>query len=180
MNPENEFLSWEGSFIAEESSFMLLPVGEYDFLIKNMERKYYDGAGSIPNGAPYAEVHLECTGPNGSSLVKDKLFLMKSWQWKLTQFFTSIGQAPITGQPFTPNWSQVIGSKGRLKIKINTSNNDPDKKFNNVDVYLEPKQPMQNSQTNFNQAPPVQNNQKQPSFNQPTQQQNNWSNPGTF
>ena len=179
MNPENEFFSWDGSFTAEESSFKLFQPGEYQFKVTNMERKMYNGqSDKIPNGAPYAEVTMEFTGPEGTTLVTDRLYLMKNWQWKLTQFFSGIGQSPVIGQPFTPNWSQVIGSQGTAELEINTYNSKGEERKNNrIKEYKVSSQPTQQS---FNQAPPVQNNQQQPSFNQPTQQQNNWSNPGTF
>lgn len=180
MNPENEFLSWDGSFTAEESSFKLFQPGDYPFVVTNMERKMYNGqSDKIPNGAPYAEVTMEFTGPEGKTNVIDRLYLMKNWQWKLTQFFSGIGQAPVIGQPFTPNWSQVIGSSGTAKLNINKYTSKGQERQNNqVEEYLKSASPQQQS---FNQAPPIQNNQQQPNFNQPTQPQNNWSNqPGAF
>ena len=39
MNNENEFLGWDTGFIAEESTFALLPAGEYQFTVTGMERK---------------------------------------------------------------------------------------------------------------------------------------------
>lgn len=180
MNPENEFLSWDGSFTAEESSFKLFQPGEYQFTVINMERKMYNGqSDKIPNGAPCAEVTMEFTGPEGKTNVTDRLYLMKSWQWKLTQFFSGIGQAPVIGQAFTPNWGMVIGSKGTAELEINTyKSNGEDRKNNRIKEYKVSSQPTQQS---FNQATPVQNNQQQASFNQPTQpQQNNGFQPGKF
>lgn len=180
MNPENEFLSWESSFIAEESSFKLFQPGEYPFVVTNMERKMYNGkSDKIPNGAPYAEITMEFTGPEGTTLVTDRLYLMKNWQWKLTQFFSCIGQSPVIGQPFTPNWGMVIGSKGTAKLEINTyTSKGEERKNNRIKEYKPSSQP---SQQTYNHASSVSNNQPQPSFNQPAQQQNSWSNqPGAF
>lgn len=195
MNPENEFLSWESSFTAEESSFKLFQPGEYPFVVTNMERKMYNGkSDKIPNGAPYAEVTMEFTGPEGKTNVIDRLYLMKNWQWKLTQFFSGIGQSPVMGQSFQPNWSQVVGSRGTAKLIINKYNSKGQERQNNqVEEYLKSPTPQQQS---FNQAAPVQNNQQQANnwtlggeapnqgmnadnFNN-NQQQNNNSQPGTF
>lgn len=182
MNPENnEFLSWDSSFMAEESSFKLFQPGDYPFTVTNMERKIYDGkSDKIPNGAPYAEVSMEFTGPEGTTTVTDRLYLMKNWQWKLTQFFTGIGQAPVVGQPFQPNWGMVMGSKGTATLEINTyTSKGEERKNNRIKAYLEPanNNPVQNQkpqqqpnnwspgggQVN-NQQPPVQNQQQNNGF----------------
>jgi hypothetical protein len=183
MNNDNEFLAWGDSFIAEESNFTLLPAGEYPFTVTNFERKIYDGnSDKIPNGAPFAEIQMEFKGAEGTTTVTDRLYLMKKWQWKLTQFFESIGQAPVIGQPFNPNWNGVIGSHGTAKLAINkyTSNKSGKEVSNNqVNEYLKPaknagtvqnfQQPNQNQQQGFSQ--PNQNFQQnnQQGFQQPNQ-----------
>lgn len=187
MNPENEFLSWDSSFIAEESSFKLFQPGEYQFTVTNMERKIYDGTSTkIPNGAPYAEVTMEFTGPEGKTNVIDRLYLMKNWQWKLTQFFSGIGQAPVMGQTFQPNWSQVIGSRGTAKLNINTYTSKGQERSNNqVEEYKvsSAAAPQQQSQPN-NWTPggsaPNQGNNAENFNNQSNQQQNNGFQAGAF
>lgn len=100
----NEFLGWDEGFTAEESQFTLLPEGTYPFVVTKMDRKVYEGNSSkIPNGAPYAEVTIKVDGGEyGSTNIVERLYLMKSMQWKLTQFFAGIGQDVIIGQPFKP------------------------------------------------------------------------------
>lgn len=173
MNQENEFLEWGDSFIAEESNFKLFQPGEYPFIVKKMERKIYDGQSTkIPNGAPYAEITMEFSGPEGTTLVTDRLYLMRSWQWKLTQFFSGIGQAPVVGQPFTPNWGAVIGSQGRAKLEINTyMSKGSERKNNQVKEYLEHQgqvqqfqQPTQNFNQSQNYQDPNQPNRNEPAF----------------
>lgn len=141
-NEENEFLGWGDSFIAEESSFTLLPAGEYPFKVVGFERKIYDGnSDKIQNGTPYAEIEMEFTGAEGTTRVFDRLYMVKKWQWKLTQFFTGIGQAPVIGQPFSPNWGAVVGSQGRAKLAINkytSSKTGKENKNNQIDEYLAP------------------------------------------
>lgn len=184
MNQENEFLGWGDSFIAEESSFKLFQPGDYSFTVINMERKIYDGqSDKIPNGAPYAEVSMEFSGPEGKTTVTDRLYLMKNWQWKLTQFFTGIGQAPVMGQPFTPNWGQVVGSRGTATLEINKYMSKGEERTNNrIKEYLEPNSvnPVQNQQQPFNQAPTQQFQQSQPMQNQQAPTQNSGFQPGAF
>lgn len=141
MNNENEFIGWGDSFVAEGNTFKLFEPGEYPFVVMGYERKIYDGnSDKIPNGAPFAEIELEFTGPEGTTRVTERLFMMKKWQWKLTQFFTGIGQAPVVGQAFTPNWNKVVGSRGTASLKINkyTKRDGSEGKNNQVDKYLEP------------------------------------------
>ncbi|WP_373790635.1 hypothetical protein [Jeotgalibaca porci] len=172
MNNENEFLGWDTGFIAEESTFVLLPAGEYQFTVTGMERKIYDGKSqNIPNGAPYAELSIKISGEAGSTTIKERLYMMKKFQWKLTEFFSAIGQTPVIGQPFNPNWSLVVGSQGRAKVEINNYISKGEERQNNqIKEFIKssanqgvvnntpPVQPQQS----FNQAP----TQHQPSFNQ--------------
>ncbi|KRN88171.1 hypothetical protein [Ligilactobacillus acidipiscis] len=177
-NNNNEVIGWGESFTAEESEFTLISAGNYPFTVKEMDRKIYDGSGKIPNGTPYAEVKCEVTGPEGTTTISERLYLLKRMQWKLTQFFQSIGQGVVIGQPFQPNWSTVVGSKGMAEIEVN-SYNDKDgnpKKNNRIKNFLKPGEGQPESQ-------PVQQQQPQPN-QQPTKPQtppanNQWGNGGT-
>lgn len=139
MNEENQVIGWGDSFQAEESSFKLLPAGEYDFVVIGFERKIYDGNSSkIQNGTPYAEITVKIYGAEGETEVTDRLYMMVKWQWKLTQFFAGIGQAPVIGQAFSPNWNAVVGSRGKAKVSINeyTKRDGSQGKNNQIDEYL--------------------------------------------
>ncbi|BBM17345.1 hypothetical protein G15_0988 [Enterococcus avium] len=140
-NEENEFIGWGDSFNAEESTFTLFPDGEYPFTVTGFERKIYDGNSTkIQNGTPYAEIEMEFIGAEGTTKVFDRLYMVKKWQWKLTQFFTGIGQAPVIGQPFAPNWGNVVGSRGNAKLKVNkyTKKDGSPGENNQIDEYLAP------------------------------------------
>lgn len=141
MNNENEFLAWDQGWVAEESDFTLLPEGQYPFTVTKLERKIYDGnSDKIPNGAPYAEVTCEVVGKEGKTNVIERLYLMKKFTWKLTQFFTSIGQPTVIGQAFSPNWSTVLGSQGQAKLEVNsyTGRDGNSKQNNRIKEFLKP------------------------------------------
>lgn len=142
MNNENEFLNWDEGWVAEESEFTLLPEGNYPFKVTNLERKIYSGqSDKIPNGAPYAEVTIEIDGgQKGKTTVKERLYLMKKFTWKLTQFFNSIGQVQKLGEPFRPNWNQVIGSSGQAKVEVNnyTDQSGNKRQNNRIKEFLKP------------------------------------------
>lgn len=182
---DNEFLDWDSSFVAEESQFTTLKDGDYPFEVTEIERKMYDGnSQKIPNGAPYAEVSLRFNGgEQGNTTVTERLYLLKSLAWKLTEFFGSIGQAPVVGQPFKPNWNVVVGSHGVATLTIHkyTGRDGQERSNNQVKKFKKggqaPQQPVQ-------QMPqqPVQGYQ-QPAQQQPVQPQqapNNDFFPGAF
>lgn len=170
---DNEFLDWDSSFVAEESQFTTLKDGDYPFEVTKIERKMYDGnSQKIPNGAPYAEVSLRFDGgEQGNTTVTERLYLLKSLAWKLTEFFGSIGQAPVVGRPFKPNWNTVVGSHGVATLIIHkyTSRDGQERSNNQVKKFKKggqaPQQPVQ-------QMPqqPVQGYQ-QPAQQQPVQPQ---------
>jgi hypothetical protein len=189
-NNENEFLNWDEGWVAEESEFTLLPEGNYPFQVTNLERKIYSGqSDKIPNGAPYAEVTCEVNGgEKGKTTIKERLYLMKKFTWKLTQFFNSIGQVQEIGQPFQPKWNQVIGANGRAKLEVNNyTGKDGNKKQNNrIKEFLKPaaNAGVVQQQSNFNQQAPQQPaQQQQQQWTQPQQpqgQQQGGFQPGAF
>ena len=143
-NENNEFLQWGEGFTAQENEFVLLDEGVYNFTVSKMEKKVYDGnSAKIPNGCPYAELTIQVESQKGTANIKERLYLMKSMLWKLTQFFAGIGQPVVTGQPFTPNWSTVIGSKGKAEITQHyyTNQNGDDRTNNQISRYLKPQDP---------------------------------------
>ncbi|GBG94952.1 hypothetical protein LFYK43_14110 [Ligilactobacillus salitolerans] len=139
-NTNNEVIGWGDSFTAEENEFTLISPGNYPFTVKSMDRKIYDGSGKIPNGTPYAEVKCEVTGPEGTTSIIERLYLLKRMQWKLTQFFQSIGQPVVVGQPFQPNWNTVVGSQGIAEVEVNEYNdkNGNAQKNNRIKNFLKP------------------------------------------
>lgn len=168
MNNENEFLNWGDSFVAQENEFVVLPEGEYQFTVTGFERKNYDGnSDKIPNGTPYAELSLEFTGNEGKTTVTERLYLLKRLSWKLTEFFGSIGQNPVNGQAFNPNWNTVLGSTGKAELVVNSYKNKDgqDRQNNRVKKFLKPE--------NVQQTQPVQ--QVTPTQVQQPQQTNSWN-----
>ena len=108
-NQNNEFLNWGEGFTAQEDEFVLLDEGVYNFTVTKMEKKVYSGNSTkIPNGCPYAELNVQVQSQKGTTNIRERLYLLKSMQWKLTQFFASIGQPVVTGQVFNPNWMLLL------------------------------------------------------------------------
>lgn len=145
-------LSWD-SQIEQESSFVLLPEGDYDFVVEKMERGMYQPSpqAKIREACPEAELTLKIQSSEGEATIKERLILHTATEWKISEFFIAIGQK-TKGQPFTPNWGQVPGSTGRAKIKVdkyNDKNNNP-REINRIDQFLEPQSQPQQQQGQSN------------------------------
>lgn len=171
-NQNNEFLNWGEGFTAQEDEYVLLDEGVYNFTVTKMEKKVYSGNSTkIPNGCPYAELTIQVPSQKGNANLTERLYLLKSMQWKLTQFFAAIGQPVVVGQVFNPNWNTVIGSTGKAEVvQHNYTNQNGDNRTNNqVNRYLKPDDPtpavnvnLQGQSNNGMPFPPSNNQQGQP------------------
>ncbi|MEG2001410.1 MAG: hypothetical protein RR053_08480, partial [Evtepia sp.] len=78
-------------------------------------------------------------GDKGTCTVEHKLFLYTTMEWRLTQFFTAIGQRKH-GERIVPNWAGVPGSFGRAKLKVRhyKTKDGEDRSINEVECFLDP------------------------------------------
>lgn len=130
-------MGWD-DVISEESSFTLLPEGDYDFKVTKFDRARFNGSDKI-RPCPKAILTLSVSGKEGTTVITENLLLTKTLEWKLSQFFISIGMKKH-GEELKMNWSQVVGATGRCHVVVNKWKNDKgeEKQNNRVDKYLEP------------------------------------------
>ena len=128
-------LDWDDSIEHEGEDFVLLPAGEGTFEVMELEK----GRCKYEGGCNMATLRLAVTTPAGTASMKENLILHSKLEWKLCQFFTCIGQRKH-GEMLTPKWNQVVGAKGRCKIKIENWINDKGEKkqSNKIDKFLDP------------------------------------------
>ena len=129
-------MNWD-DVIQNESQFVLLPEGIYDFTVTKFEREWFDGSAKI-EPCPKAALELTITAPQGTSVVKENLLLSPKVEWKLCSFFKSIGQKK-SGVAFKMDWTKVLGAKGKAEIEINeyVGNDGSQMKNNRVKSYLD-------------------------------------------
>lgn len=132
---QNKALNWDDE-IQQESTFTLLPEGDYDFKVINFERAWYDGSEKIPP-CNKAIITIRIEGDAGTAELKENLFLTTKTEGLLSSFFSSIGQKK-KGEPLRMNWNKVIGSSGRVKISTRSYN---DNTYNQVKRWLSPEEP---------------------------------------
>ena len=125
--------------IENDSSFILLPEGNYPFTVKGFERGEFAGSDKMPP-CKKAVLTLEIDGGAlGTTEITENLFLHSRQEWKLCQFFTAIGQRRH-GEQLRMNWNAVPGTRGWCALTVNKykGKNGDDRQNNRVDRYLDP------------------------------------------
>ena len=118
-------IGWDDE-ISQESNFVLLEPGDYDFTVTSFERKRFGGSDKMC-ACNQAVLHIDV----GEATIFDNLFMNKKAEWRISQFFAAIGQKQ-KGVPFVPNWNAVPGSSGRCKVGVRTwTGNDGEERKNN-------------------------------------------------
>lgn len=167
-NPAGAALDWDDEIQYTESSFILLPEGEYPFTVTGFDRQNYDGSEKIPP-CRMAVLHLAVDGGDqGVANVDERIYLHTSVMWKLSEFFVSIGQLQKDGS-VRMNWPAVPGSTGRLKLSVNkyVSNRDGKERTNNRVEHFLPPEAGQTAPAYQQMAPGQQAANQQPGTYQP-------------
>lgn len=112
-------LDWDSAIHNTGAEFVLLPEGDYPFTVTKFERQRHPGSAKLP---PCGKAQLTLTldgGPLGTAAVTHNLFLHTKTEWKIYQFFESIGQhAQGSGEPLHPRWNEVLGASGRCHAAV--------------------------------------------------------------
>lgn len=135
---EERELGWDDQIENDGPDFILLPAGDYDFVVTEFERQRHNGSEKLPP-CNKAVVSLKFEAPEGTTTVKHNLFLHTKTEGMLCAFFTAIGQRK-KGEKLTMNWNSVVGSTGRAKLKVREWTNEKGelKQFNEVQKFYEP------------------------------------------
>lgn len=133
---KNEAYTWDQppvQNVQEDGEFVLLPKGDYDFVVKKFERGRHEGSEKLP-ACNKAIIHCEITDPKGNAVIKSNLFLHSITQGLLAQFFRSIGLRK-SGDDLVLDWARVTGARGRCSVKHREYNG---KTYNDLDRFLDP------------------------------------------
>ena len=130
MSELGQELSWDSEITKEAEEFELLPAGIYDFEIESMERGRFAGSEKM-SACNTASLTIKVDdGIGNKGKVFDTLYLNSKAEWRLSQFFTAIGQKK-KGEALRMNWDAVPLAKGRLKLAINKYEKNGETKQNN-------------------------------------------------
>ena len=107
-------LNWDDEIQDETGSFEPLPEGDYRFTVKQVERARSQGKGKLPP-CNMAKVTLTVHGAEFDREITENLVLHSSIEWKLSQFFLSIGLKKH-GEPLRMNWTGAVGRQGNCHV----------------------------------------------------------------
>lgn len=108
-------LGWDSMLPAEAESmeFSIPPIGEYNFMVVDVEKTYAKSSGN-----PMLKVRLDLQGADGC--VWDNLVISEKAMFKLITFFESVGVKkkgePLT-MPIGEAADRAVNCEGRCKIK---------------------------------------------------------------
>lgn len=134
---DNNIMDWADSIEVDGSEFITLPEGDYNFLVTGFERARFPGGPKIP-ACNKAVISIQITTKEGVANIKFDLLLYRTVEWRLSQFFRSLGMKKH-GEKLTMDWSKVVGSIGRAKIKQRKYTNQfgEEKVINDVEKFYD-------------------------------------------
>ena len=93
-NIDNSVMDWNDVIEDDGQEFVLLPEGDYNFVVTNFERGRFPGSAKIP-ATNKATISIQIFSESGVASMKFDLILSKALTWKLSAFFRSIGQKKV-------------------------------------------------------------------------------------
>ena len=107
---------WEDEINEEGREWQPLPEGDYDFTVAKIERARFNGSERM-QPCNMAKVTVTVWGAEDSIDITENLFLCNKMEWKLSQFFLSIGLKKH-GEPTRMNWNAAVGKRGKCRVYI--------------------------------------------------------------
>lgn len=138
MTNRNEMtMDWNDSIENDGQEFIILPEGDYNFIVADFERGRFPGSAKIP-ACNKAALTLQVNTADGVATIKTDLILYRSLEWRLSAFFRCIGQKKH-GERLTMNWNTVVGSRGRAHFKPRnyTDRDGNQRQANDVDRFYD-------------------------------------------
>ena len=131
-------LGWDDEIQRDESPFQVLPEGDYRSTVKKLERARHSGSEKIP-ACNKAILTVAVSNAGASGDVLTNLFLHSKFEWKLCQFFTSIGQRRH-GEAMRMNWGAVPGATGVCHVGVRkwTGNDGKEREGNEIAEFYDP------------------------------------------
>lgn len=173
-------LGWDDE-IEQESSWILLPEGDYRFTVEKYIRARHAGSEKIPPCNKAIVSFRVFDGKGNSVLITENLFLHTSMEWKLSEFFASIGMKQ-KGEKARMNWNEVYNKSGVCHVKIRNykKKDNSDGQANQIDkLYPAYDQPQISTVSQTAYTPPQQSYAQTYTPQPQTSAQGGWK-PGSF
>ena len=136
-NNVNQNIGWNDTIETDGEEYVLLPEGDYNFLVTNFERGSFPGGAKIPP-CNKAIITVQVRTETGLVNVKFDLLLHRSVEWKLSAFFRCIGLKK-SGEKLVMDWNKVLGSIGRAHFKPRSYTNTKGdlREVNDLDRFID-------------------------------------------
>lgn len=122
-------------FEVEDSEYVLLTPGEYEFTVDSVDYGDYNGSAKIPP-CGRVTVNLHVDTDQGRAFLNNNFYICKECSGLIAAFYKSIGELKDGQRTFTPDWDSLPGKKGRVKTSQREYNGNM---YNNADKFLPPK-----------------------------------------
>ena len=133
---ENELFDWDSEIESDGQEYVTVQPGDYAFTVTKVERQNYPGnvnsGGKIP-ACNLAVVTGEIDVPKGKATFRERLYLYKGYEWKLSAFFRCLGMKKH-GEKLRMNFNGAIGKMGMAKFGIHEYNGNT---YNQVEQYYD-------------------------------------------
>ena len=133
---EFETFDWDSEIESDGPEYVTVQPGDYSFTVTKVERQQYQGnidnGGKIPPCA-MALVMGTIDVPKGTATFRERLYLCKSFEWKLSAFFRCLGMKKH-GEKLRMNFPGAVGKKVLAKFGIHEHNGS---KYNQVEQYYD-------------------------------------------
>ncbi|MBQ8699934.1 MAG: hypothetical protein IJ521_13220 [Schwartzia sp.] len=133
----NVSMEWDDTIENDGQEFILLPDGDYNFVVSNFERGRFPGSAKIAPSNK-ATLTLAVETEDGIASVRTDLILNRILEWRISAFFRCIGHKKH-GERLVMDWNHIIGSRGRARFKTRsyTDKDGNEKKINDVDRFYD-------------------------------------------
>jgi hypothetical protein len=133
---ENEVFDWDSEIESDGKEYVTVQPGDYSFTVTNVERQNYPGNLSSGGKIPACNMAL-VTGtidvPKGEATFRERLYLCKSFEWKLSGFFRCLGMKKH-GEKLRMNFQAAVGKKGLAKFGNHEHNGST---YNQIEQYYD-------------------------------------------
>jgi len=133
---ENEVFDWDSEIESDGQEYVTVQPGDYSFTVTKVERQNYPGnlssGGKIP-ACNLAVVSGEIDVPKGKATFRERLYLYKGYEWKLSAFFRCLGLKKH-GEKLRMNFNEAVGKRGMAKFGNHEYNGST---YNQVEQYYD-------------------------------------------
>ena len=133
---ENEVFDWDSEIESDGKEYVTVQPGDYAFTVTKVERQNYPGnqssGGKIP-ACNLAVVSGEIDVPKGKATFRERLYLYKGYEWKLSAFFRCLGLKKH-GEKLRMNFNEAVGKRGMAKFGNHEYNGST---YNQVEQYYD-------------------------------------------